>query len=212
MKVKKKQLNKGSLLIEVLVSIALFMAISTIIAQAIFASFYGNKESKNKIILNSLLTEQLVKIRALSDEHWDNIGSLIRNTKYYIYETDVGFAVATGTFSSTKDDLPYSIYFEIEDSKRGQNASSSLMLSTTTNPTIPDPSSLIITSAGVIGNSPAVYIRSVITRWRNIICSQKDWSATNSSGVLPCETENIGYLQKNNVELGDTLKLCNGCN
>lgn len=212
MSIKRIKYNRGSLLIEVLVSIALFMAISTIITQAMFASFYSGKESKNKITINNLLTEQLVKIRAISSENWNNIGGLTRNTNYYIDSQVGAFSVFPGTASGTINDLAYNIFFQVSDGARIVTGATSSMSYESSSSTKADPATLIITSTGIYGSSSPIIIKSTITRWRNIICSQSDWGATSSSATIPCETTLVGGSQKVNIAAGSELKLCNGCN
>lgn len=207
--------NKGSLLIEVLISIALFLAISTIIAQAVYTSFYSERDSENKITLNDLLSQQIERVRAISDEHWNNIDGLSRGVDYYIGNKDTGYYVATGTYSGVVNSLKYIISFRLEDVYRdlSRNSTSSILVSTSTDitKTALDHSTIKIIAIGNIENREPTKMETYITRWRNIICSQKIWSATGTTGTLPCENTEIKVTEKNNIELGDQIKLCNGC-
>lgn len=204
--------NKGSLIIEVLIAISLFMAISTVIAQAVFASFYGSRESKNKITINNLLTEQVVKVRALSDENWNNIGGLSRGTNYYVDDQSGIFSISTGTKSGLINELSYTISFQVGNGQRYVSSSSTEMSLSASTSTREDLSTLFITSTGIYGSSSPIVMKSAITRWRNIICAQNDWSSASSTGAVPCETSSVSSSQKINIEAGSELKLCNGCN
>ncbi len=207
----KRSNSRGSLLIEVLISIGLFLAISTIIAQAIFASFYGSRESTGRAAMNNIIGNQITYIRSLSDDSWSNIGSLERDVPYYVEKNESGLIISTGTYSGFIEGQKYTLNFSVKDALRDLDSSTTRLQLLSSSSTKKDTATLLITSTGKIERQDPVIVETYITRWRNIICAQESWTSTTSDGAVLCEASSVPVPVKRGVALGDQIKLCSGC-
>jgi type II secretory pathway pseudopilin PulG len=199
------------LLLEVLIAIALFLAVSTIIAQALFAGFSGGRNAQVKTAMSGVAAGQIAMARALADEHWDNIGGLSRNTPYHITSSSSGFAIAPGIKEGVADGFPYAVSFQIADGVREVSSSTAALSLDQKLAPRSDSGTLLVTCVASSSGVEPITMTAALTRWRNVVCGQGGWIASSSNQAVPCETGNINLGAKSNIETGDQLKLCNGC-
>lgn len=200
----------GVLLIEVLIALALFLAISTIIAQALSVGFAGEKTSRSRTLAMTSLNELLTQVRASSEEHWDNIAALVKGAPYSINVIGGHLVVATGSSPVVIDGVTYQRSFSVQAASRTAEGASSQLAIATSAPGRTDQGSLVVDGQISWGTQDMLTLRTIITRWRNIVCGQTSWSAT-STNPAACTTANIALPGKANIQAGDTLTLCSGC-
>jgi Tfp pilus assembly protein PilV len=210
MQASRKQQQGGVLLVEVLVALALFLAISTIIAQALSVSFVSEKASRGRAVGAAVLEELLTQVRASSEEHWDNIAALSRGTPYTITSTAGLLLIATGTAAVTVDGTVYTRSFIVRDAGRQMGGTLTPLTFTATSSLRSDSGSLIIDGMVTWGKGDTLALQSVLTRWRNIVCGQTSWDMTGSTS-LNCESATVPLGGRSNIQVGDKLQLCTGC-
>lgn len=204
------QREGGVLLVEVLIALALFLAISTIIAQALSVGFVSEKASRSRAIATAALEESLTRVRASSEEHWDNIASLPRNTPYHMSTIAGHFIAASGTGPVLIDGTTYTLSFMVRDVARVMGGTTTPLALVATSSTQLDPGSLLIDGVVNWGSGDSLTLQSVMTRWRNIVCGQTSWD-TSGSSTQSCESASVSLGSKNNIQVGDQLLLCSGC-
>ena len=205
-----KNKKRGVLLLEVLVALALFFAIAAIIAQALAAGFASEKISRTRAIGIAALEEMFAQVRAAQEAHWDTIGGLKRGVPYSISQHNGAFIIATGSASIVVDGIPYALSFVLSDSNRALNATNTPLALVATSSSLVDKSSLIVDGAVSWASGGALSLRTVLTRWRNVVCGQTSWSGAATSAAL-CEATNVGLQNAKNIQAGNSLMLCNGC-
>lgn len=210
MRVWQAQREKGVLLVEVLIALALFLAISTIIAQALSAGFVSEKASRSRSLAAATLEELLTQVRAASESHWDNIAGLQRGVPYSVNFQGGNLNIATGSAPIILDGTTYTRSFVVSDGYRTLSATTSALSVAAASSAQKDSGSLVIDGTVTWGNGETLGLHSVITRWRNIICGQTAWGTTGSSSAM-CETLSIPLTGRNNIQTGDKLLLCSGC-
>lgn len=202
--------QRGVLLVEVLIALALFLAISTIIAQALSAGFVSEKASRTRSLATATLEELLTQVRASSESHWDNIAGLARGVPYTVSSGGGAVIIATGSTAIIIDGTAYSRSFVVRDGYRDIGATTTALMLTATSSAQKDSGSLLIDGTVTWGSGERLELHSVLTRWRNIVCGQTSWSVAGSS-TENCETPNIPLSGLRNIQTGDKLMLCSGC-
>ncbi|HXK37674.1 MAG TPA: hypothetical protein VJ579_01245 [Candidatus Paceibacterota bacterium] len=210
MQTSLRQQQGGVLLIEVLIALALFLAISTIIAQALSVGFVSEKASRTRAGGTAMLEELLTLVRASSEEHWDNIGSLSRGVPYAISQVGGQLQVATGSATVTLDGVAYERSFTVRDATRAIGGTLTPLTLTATTSSRNDAGALVIDGTVTWGKGESLRLQTIITRWRNIVCGQTAWGVTGSSSAY-CETATVPISGRSNIQVGDTLQLCTGC-
>jgi len=168
--------NKGQSLIEVLIAIS-------IAAIVIGASVYGISFMLSSMTSNeqrqtaTALAEDLInKVHSIADANWLDIYNLPykgATSTYHVVASSSLLAVATGTESITINSVNYTLYFSVENVNR--DVSDNIVTSGGTN----DPSTQKITATVewlTGGNTARFQVSDYLTRWKNKIFVQNDWS------------------------------------
>ncbi len=109
-------MNKGQLLIEVVLGLGLL-----VILLGIITSFFGLLQrsqrypSFNQAIAISGFEKYRSALISLSRTNWDLINSLVPNTDYYLYATGNNWAVATGAETIRSGNEIYRFSFKISN-------------------------------------------------------------------------------------------------
>ncbi|MDP3052843.1 MAG: prepilin-type N-terminal cleavage/methylation domain-containing protein [bacterium] len=167
--------NKGQALIEILVGLAVGAILIGGATAAIVAILRSNLESKNFQAASSLSQELLDDAKTMAEADWHNIYNLSKGsgTQYYVAASGTVLAVFSGTTTTLVGNITYTKFFSIEDV--GRDSSNTIVASGGTD----DPSTQKITShaqwpsAGKTSDVPLIVY---LTRWRNIISQQTNWS------------------------------------
>ena len=167
--------NKGQALIEILVGLSVGAILIGGATAAVVAILRSNLESKNFQAASSLSQELLDEAKTIAEAKWHDIYDLSKgsDTQYYIAASGTVFAVFDGTTTTLVGNITYTKFFSIENVSR-------LSDDISTDPgAINDPSTQKITShiqwtSG--GRTPDVSLVFYLTRWRNLISQQTDWS------------------------------------
>ncbi len=167
--------SRGQALIEILIGLAVGAILIGGATAAVVAILRSNLESKNFQAASSLSQELLDEVKTLAEADWHNIYNLSKGsgTQYYMAASGTVFAVFSGTTTTTVGNITYTKFFSIENV--GRDASSTIVASGGTD----DPSTQKITSHAQwlsAGQTSEVPITVYLTRWRNTISRQTDWS------------------------------------
>lgn len=203
---KNRKGEKGALLIEILVAVTIFAAIAAIGAQALIVSLRSNEVAAEKGASTQLLAEMIRGVRSASDESWQNLYGLTKDTGHYYPTLQEGKWVLTaGDETIQLGTANYSRYFLASDVSRDPTTRA---IEPSYNADHDDPATQKI-AAYVSASSTGQLSASVyLFRWRNQVCDQSDWSSGASSGVKTCS--DTTYVNTTNITATDDLQLCSG--
>jgi len=200
--------KNGSLLLELLIVIGVMAIIIPLVAQIIVSSLSMNKWTmENKVALN-LIDEELKAVDGVSFEKWQNIDSQIKLVSAHYYTTSVGgtWSLSLGDESLTTNNLNYKRYFTISDVCRDDTTNSIIMATstppcTTGNSNDPSTKKITVTVSWQNGTISKDYY---LTRWRNKICAQTNWSGIGS-GPVSCSSS--VYESATSIDVSSTTSL-----
>jgi type II secretory pathway pseudopilin PulG len=207
-----KPLNRqnGQLLVEILIALALFAAISLIIGQSLASGLLAEREGHEKDLARSIASADIERVRAKADNEWSMLVPFVDTGSTTIASDG---AIYSGASTTIADGITFTKTFTITSLARDISATSGDMLLVgvaTSSNIVNDRGSLLVRSYVSWGQKPGVVIDTIISRWRNIVCGQNDWSATSTS-LRDCEVERAGIASTSHMEVGKELKLCLGC-
>lgn len=212
--------SRGALLLELLVVISILAVILSIGSQAVYVSMQSGKISSESDTAMGLASEALESVRAISDEKWQYIYDLTKGTQYHAVQNGTKWATSTASETITLNTASYTRYFIVQnvcrDATPGSRAVTGLtdsdgtLTTCTTSTGIFDPSTQKVTvTVSWNGNGSPVVVSDYLSRWRNKICNQTDWSGGAGSGAKNCPDtsyESISPAGTMNTT-GGTLKL-----
>ncbi|PIR06364.1 hypothetical protein COY65_00380 [Candidatus Jorgensenbacteria bacterium CG_4_10_14_0_8_um_filter_39_13] len=202
----KNYLNsRGQSLIEVLVGLGIAAIVIAGASIAISFMLQSNTANQKTQSASSLVQQLSDKIKVIGGANWNDIYNLPTkgsSTQYYVNASGTALTIATGTQSVSVGGVNYALFFSIENVCRSDDSSSTI---TGTAPCVSgssdDPSTQKITSyaqwqAG--GKTTQVTIFNYLTRWKNKVFKQTDWSG-GSGQEGPLTDPNNQYASSTNV-------------
>ncbi|MEK7538814.1 MAG: hypothetical protein AAB552_03150 [Patescibacteria group bacterium] len=190
--------SRGSLLLELLLSISVLAIILSLSAQTMLVSLQSEKVSGERDVAVALANETLEAVRAVADEKWVNIYSLTGkgSTHYKTVQSGNAWTLATGDETIALNNASYTRYVVIENVNRcldveaggGRNLASTTVGCTPSTNYLDDPSTQKATvTVSWTGGNPIV-ISEYFFRWRNKVCNQTGWTGNGGSGnsVVSC--------------------------
>lgn len=181
--------NKGSLLFELLIVIALFAIILSFGANAIYLSLRSNKLSIERDVALSVASETMEATRAVIEEDWQNIYGLTKGTThYYPSLLNDKWVLLGGDGSITLNDILYTKYITINNVSRDYSTRDIL---NTYSSIDDDPSTQKVTVTVSWPNGSNVTILEYFFRWKNKTCGQSGWATGGSlNTVIDCADNN----------------------
>jgi type II secretory pathway pseudopilin PulG len=182
-KIKKEQRGqRGALLLELLVVIALLAVILSFSANAVFLSLRSNKISGERGVGNTLATESLEAVRGVSEENWQNIYGLTKSSQHY--KTTVSgtkWILATGDETITLNNTTYTRYLTINNVSRD---SSTRNIETSYVGADDDPGTQKITVTVSWPGGDPIVVSEYFFRWKNIVCAQNAWVTAGTGNTV----------------------------
>lgn len=179
--------KNGSLLLELLIVIGVVAIITPLIAQVVVSSLNMNKWSVENKTAASLADEELQAIDNISFEKWQNIYNKIKlsSSHYYALKNNGSWSVSLGEENKIINGVDYLRYFTITDVCRDNT--SDIIITASSTPPCPvgskaDPSVQKVTVI-VSWRNGSLSKDYYLTRWRNQVCLQTDWSGIGSGPV-----------------------------
>ena len=197
---------KGALLIEVLLAVAIFGALGAIAAQALVVSYRGNEAATEKGAAAQLMAETVRAVRAASDESWQQLYGLTKDTAHYHPELQNGkWVIVAGDEALTLGSAQYIRYFTVSNVSRDPTTRSIESTYVSAND---DPSTQKVTVVVTASTTGALSTTAYLMRWRNQVCDQEAWTTGGSTGTHTCPDTTYGTVS--NITPGETLQLCSG--
>lgn len=198
--------EKGALLIEILVAVTVFAAIAAIGAQAMIVSLKSNQLAAEKGAGAQLLAEMVRGVRSASDESWQNMYGLTKDSAHYYPVVQGGkWVILSGDEVITSGTSIFSRYFTVSNVSRDPTTHA---IETTYNAGRDDPATQRVTAIVTASTTGSLSASVYLSRWRNQVCDQTSWSSSGSSGVKACP--DTTYVNTTNITAGNDLQLCSG--
>lgn len=171
--------RRGQALIEILIGLAVGGILIGGATAAVVAILRSNMESKNFQTASSLSQELIDDAKTLAEADWHNVYNLSKGpgTQYYVAASGTVLAVFPGATTTLAGNVAYAKFFSIENVSR---LAGDISVSPSA---VDDPSTQKITSHVQwlsAGKTLEVPITVYLTRWRNAISRQTDWSGGSS--------------------------------
>jgi hypothetical protein len=171
--------NSGQSLIEILIGLAVGVIIIGGVAGTIAVTLRSNVQNKNIQTATSLAQELVNKLTDFASANWHNIDALGLGQQYYLIQSGAAFSVQPGIEPpQTIDNIPFSRYFTVENVSRDANDNIEAVYNSAND----DPSTkkAVVTVSWQQGASPAqVTLNKFLTRRKNLVFDQTDWSGTS---------------------------------
>lgn len=204
--------EKGALLLEILIVTAILVVILSFSAQLFLTSARSNKSTKESDVAQGLADETLEAVRGVAGENWltiynppDTTGtpdtSKGASKKYHPVQQATKWAIATSSENINVDGLTFTRYFTIDNVNRDSGGN---IVATGGSD---DPSTQKITIYVTWPNGTPITTSEYITRWRNKVCVQSDWSGGATSGTSTCSTNVYGSVSNIDASTAGSLKL-----
>ncbi|MEK7574330.1 MAG: hypothetical protein AAB514_02245 [Patescibacteria group bacterium] len=193
--------KKGQALIEVLVGLSVAGILISAATVAIVAILRSSLETKNFQIASSLGQELIDNIKIVAEADWRDLYDLSKgpDTQYHVETSGTAFVISPGVVT-TVDNITYTKFFSIENVKRLNGIIS------TESSAVDDPSTQKIVShiQWPSADRTAEAILTVyLTRWRNSISRQTDWSGGNGQAG-PVTELNKKFTSSVNIDHSST--------
>ena len=189
-------IRSGQSLMEVLIGMAIGIFLIMAGIGLIVPAINTNTQVTNIQRGAALAKELLDNVRVWSEGNWNNVFSLATGTanQYYLATTFSPFASSSGSQTITLSTTTYTRYFYVSDVYRDGPGN------ITTNGGSYDPSTKQITVAYGWSGSPTYTVSTYLTRNRDNVYDQTDWSggpgvtvAATSVGNQFATSSNISY-------------------
>ncbi len=205
----RHRVQKGSLLIEILVAVSVFAVLASIGAQALVVSLSSNVAAEKKTSGANLLSEMMGGIRAASDEQWQNLYGVTKGAHYHPVISGGKWVLVTGDETVSVGNASFVRYFTVSNVSRDLSTRG---IETTYASGHDDPSTQLVAATVTSTTTDALTASEYFFRWRNKTCNQTAWSSSGSSGVKNCHDDvtDTTYVSTTNITAGASLEICSG--
>ncbi len=203
---------------EILIVIAVLAVIGAIASQIIVVSITGNKVASEKNLALGILNETFEAVDSIATEKWQDIYNLTKGSvNYYSQASSTKWVAASGTENINVGGIDFTRYFNVQNVCRetspgsdgrditGITDDNGTSATCNTSGGIHDPSTQKITATVNWTTNQTISSAEYISRWRNKVCLQTNWSSAGSSGVKACP--DTTYDSAVNLSTGDTLQI-----
>ena len=200
-----KRKENGQLLLEVLLTVAAVSVLSILGAELIFSGNRSNQIAGDKDIALGLADQTLNAVQASAVGDWTSIYNLGKGSGnlYHPAQSSGKWSIVSGNDTTLINGISYTSSFYIQNVNRDINGNIVLTGG------VEDPSTQKIVVTISWPNGDPVIENSYITRWRNIVCNQSDWSGgVGTTGT--CPNPGNKYESATGLIIGNTIELAPG--
>lgn len=180
---RRHRIQKGSLLIEILIAVSVFALLAAIGAQALVVSLNSNVAAEKKTSGAHLLSEMMGAIHAAADESWQNLYGLTKGSRYHPAISGGKWVLVAGDELISVGNASFTRYFTVANVSRNLSTRD---VETTYASANDDPSTQLVSATVTSTTTDALTASEYFFRWRNKTCNQTAWSSSGSSGVKTC--------------------------
>ena len=214
--ISKIKACEGQLLLEILVAVGVGAIILSLGGSLIYTSLVGSTLAGERDVALGLFEELHTGVRAFMIESWQNISNLTKgaSAEHHPVKLSGAWVVVAGNEVITLDSVSYTRFFTVQNVCRGISQditgitdSDGVATTCITNGGAYDASTERIVLMVRWGGGNEFISEEYITRWRNQVCVQGDWTGTGSVPVTCPSTE---YESSSNLTTGGSLEICAG--
>ncbi len=207
--------NKGQSLVEIIVGLAISAILITAAATAIALTIKESFEIKISQIASSLSQEYMDNIQVMAESDWFSVYDIANGTPRYLTASGTTYAAISGSTSTVIMDKTFIRFFTVEENvKRDscgvgnitESALTSCNMEIGSGYVANDPSTLKITVTVTAdwGNRDRVFSQfQYLTRYRNLVFHQTDWSGGNGQESFATTSE--GAIVNNKFASSDNI-------
>jgi type II secretory pathway pseudopilin PulG len=190
--------NSGQSLVELLIAVAVGTILVAAAAAVISPVLKINTQANRAQAATALAHELLDNVRVWAEGDWHNISSLATTSAnhYYLNSATSPFSSSTGDEQVTVSSTTYTRYFYVDDVFRDASGN----ITNSSSGASFDPSTKLVTVAYSWPTSATYTISTHLTRYRNNVFDQTDWSGgpgqggpTTSTNSMFATSSNINY-------------------
>lgn len=206
--------RRGQSLVELLVGLSLAGVIIGASVFAVTAFLRSDLQAKRLQAATGLARELSDNVRAFSAANWRNIYDLTKGSSdhYYLITTVSPFASTTGDQTLTVESVNYTRYFYVENANRTLCGAGAITESATTTcaqvgatGVAADPSTQRITVVATWpGTTSGVRLIEYVSRARNTVTQQTDWSGGGGQESFPSGGVNNQFASSTGIDFSGT--------
>jgi len=175
MKTEEYNTNQGQALIEILIGLFIAGILISAATAAVVVALRSNLETKNFQTASALSQKLIDDVKTVAEADWHNIYNLTKgpDTQNFAAASGTALAIIPGTTTTAVGNITYTQFFSIENVNR--DGAGNIV----TSGGAEDSSTQKITSRvrwPSAGRTSEVVLTVYLTRWRNLISQQSDWS------------------------------------
>lgn len=201
----------GQSLLEILVVVALVVVLATLGAELVVTSLRGNKVTTERDVGLRTAEEVFEGVSAAATQDFENVYNLTKGTtQHRVVQVSGAWVIQVGTQDVVLNGVTYTRYFTVQNICRHATTRDIIGITDTDGGTttcsigVHDPSTQRLTVYVEWPGGETLLNYDYISRWRNQICNQTEWSATGG-GPDACPSTN--YDSSSNVTIGDSIQL-----
>ena len=183
------QNNKGQSLIEIIIALAIAGIMIGAATTAIVFNLRKGVDVEITQTANSLRQELVDNIKVLTEANWHSLYDVTKGAQYYVSSTRV---FAAGEEILNINGKNFTRYFIVENVKRDGNGDITKGSGTD------DPSTQKVTVTIIGEGSRSISVAYHLTRNRNIVFNQTDWSGGSGQTGVTTEANNK-FATSNNI-------------
>lgn len=208
---KRLSFQKGSLLLELLIVIALLAIILSVGSEVVFVSLQSGKVSGERDVAVGLASESLEAVRGASEEKWLNIYTLSGKGSTHYQATSTVLAgkwtIISGDETIRLNNATYTRYVIVDNVSRDGTTRA---IEPSYVSADDDPSTQKVTVTVSWPNADPVTMSEYFFRWKNKVCYQSSWvgNGTPGNSIQTCGTNTtFDTIDATATTTGGTLKL-----
>ena len=205
-KINRKQ--KGSLLLELLISMSILIVIILVGTNAIFLSMKSNEASRERDVVTTLANESLEAVQAVAEEDWQNIYSLVKDSQHYYPTLSANKWILTTTLADETlvfNGKNYKRYAIISNTSRDNTTRN---IQDVYNSLYNDPSTQKVSVTVTSPEGYTITAYRYFFQWKNKICDQTSWVTPGSSNEVKTCPDTTYDTKDNSINTtGGILKL-----
>lgn len=172
---RSKIQDSGQALIEILIGLFIAGILVSAATAAVVIVLRSNLETKNFQTASALSQKLIDDVKTVAEADWHDIYNLTKgsDTQNFVAASGTALVILPGTATTTVGNITYTQFFSIENVKRLSGSISDDPSATD------DPSTQKIVSHvqwSSVSRTPEAALTVYLTRWRNLISQQSDWS------------------------------------
>lgn len=196
-----KQKESGQTLVEMLIGLAIGVVVISAATYAIIFSLSSSAINQQKQIATNLAQELFNKMRSVTDANWLDLYNLpdkSSSSQYRVIASGTALIFATGTQTTVVNGVTYTQFFSVENVNR--DTSDNIVADGNEDPST-QKVTVYVQWSNDNANKSEFKIVDYLTRWRNRVLWQSDWSGGPGEDGVLTEPNNRFATSTDNIDI-----------